>query len=56
MYTTVNETGQFNNYANEPDMYLATYPAPEQQRRYLLQGGFATLLISALMLTALSVS
>ncbi len=56
MYTTVNETGQLNNYATEPTMYLADYPAPEQQRRYLLQGGLATLLISALTLTALVVS
>ena len=56
MYTTVNETGQLNNYATEPDMYLASYPAPEQQRRYLFQGGLATLLISALALTALAVS
>ncbi len=56
MYTTVNETGQLNNYATEPEMYLASYPAPEQQRRYLLQGGLATLLIAILALTALAVS
>ena len=56
MYTTINETGQLNNYATEPAMYLADYPAPEQQRRYLLQGGLATLLISALTFTALVVS
>ncbi len=56
MYTTINETGQLNNYATEPEMYLASYPAPEQQRRYLLQGGLAALLIGTLMLTALSVS
>ncbi|MBE9070081.1 ssl1498 family light-harvesting-like protein [Leptolyngbya cf. ectocarpi LEGE 11479] len=56
MYTTVNETGQLNNYATEPEMYLASYPAPEQQRSYLLQGGLATLLISTLMMTALIVS
>ncbi|EKU97039.1 hypothetical protein Lepto7375DRAFT_1080 [Leptolyngbya sp. PCC 7375] len=56
MYTTTNETGQLNNYATEPEMYLSSYPAPEQQRRYMLQGGLATLLISALMLTALGVS
>ena len=56
MYTTTNETGQLNNYATEPEMYFSSYPAPEQQRRYLFQGGLATLLISALMLTALSVS
>ena len=56
MYTTINETGQLNNYATEPAMYLASYPAPEQQRRYLLQGGLATLFISALMMIALVVS
>ena len=56
MYTTVNETGQLNNYATEPEMYLASYPVPAQQRRYLLQAGLATLLISALTLTALAVS
>jgi hypothetical protein len=56
MYTTINETGQLNNYATEPEMYFASYPAPEQQRRYMLQGGLATLLISALMLTTLVVS
>ncbi|MDV3353048.1 ssl1498 family light-harvesting-like protein [Leptolyngbyaceae cyanobacterium CCMR0082] len=56
MYTTINESGQLNNYATEPEMYLASYPAPEQQRRYMLQGGIAVLLISVLMLTALGVS
>ncbi|MBT9316403.1 photosystem II assembly protein Psb34 [Leptothoe spongobia] len=56
MYTTTDETGRLNNYSTEPEMYLASYPAPEQQRRYMLQGGIATLLISALMLTALAVS
>ncbi len=56
MYTTVNETGQLNNYAAEPEMYLASYPALEKQRNYLLQGGLATLLVSTLMMTALIVS
>ena len=56
MYTTINETGQLNNYATEPEMYFASYPAPEQQRRYMLQAGLATLLVSALMLTTLVVS
>lgn len=56
MYTTINETGQLNNYATEPEMYLASYPAPEQQRRYLFQGGLAVFLITALTLTALVVS
>lgn len=56
MYTTINETGQLNNYATDPEVYLASYPAPEQQRRYMFQGGLATLLVSVLMLTALAVS
>ena len=56
MYTTVNETGQLNNYAIEPEMYLASYPAPAQQRNYLFQGTFATLLITILTITALAVS
>ena len=56
MYATTDETGQLNNYATEPEMYLANYPAPEQQRRYLLQGGIATLFIAALLLTSLAVS
>lgn len=56
MYSTTDETGLLNNYATEPKMYLADYPAPEQQGRYLLQGGLAALLIGALTLTALVVS
>lgn len=56
MYTTIDETGRLNNYAAEPDVYFADYPAPEQQRRYMLQGGLAVLLISTLLLTALVVS
>lgn len=56
MYTTTNETGQLNNYATEPNMYLASYPAPEQQRRYMFQGGIAILFVTVLMLTALGVS
>ena len=56
MYTTINETGQLNNYATEPEMYFASYPAPGKQRRYMLQAGLATFLISALALTALVVS
>jgi hypothetical protein len=56
MYTTTNENGQLNNYAIEPDMYLASYPAPEQQNRYALQGGIATLFVMSLVFVALSVS
>ena len=56
MYTTVNEEGLLNNYATEPQMYYAQYPSPEQQRRYAQLGGLAVLLVSALILTAVSVS
>lgn len=30
--------GFLNNYAVEPQPYYAEYPAPFQQRRYLVQG------------------
>jgi hypothetical protein len=56
MYTTVNEQGVLNNYANEPKLYYAESPNPQVQRQYALQGGFATLLVSTLILVAFSVS
>lgn len=55
MYT-VDETGVMNNYAVEPELYFAEYPSPEQQRRYMFQGAFAILLVTATVLTALAVS
>jgi hypothetical protein len=55
MYT-VDETGVMNNYAVEPGVYLAAYPSVEQQRRYLIQGAGATLLVTATLLTAFVVS
>lgn len=54
MYTTNNE-GLLNNYAVEPAMYYAEYPSEWQQRRYALQGAIATLLITSLVLVAISV-
>jgi len=56
MYTTVNEDGVLNNYATEPQMYYAEYPAIWQQRRYVIQGVVATALVSALVLFAIVVS
>lgn len=56
MYTTINENGILNNYANEPKMYYANYPTPEQQRSYAWQGAYATLLVTTLILVALGVS
>lgn len=56
MYTTVDETGRLNNYAVEPATYLASYPSPEQQKGYLLQGGLATMLVATLVMIASLVS
>jgi hypothetical protein len=56
MYTTVNEEGLLNNYANEPDMYYAVFPSPEQRRNYALQGAIATLFVTALVLVSFAAS
>ncbi len=56
MYTTVNEDGILNNYATEPKMYYAEYPAIWEQRKYVVQGAFASLIVTALVLVGLSVS
>ncbi|MBD2167493.1 ssl1498 family light-harvesting-like protein [Calothrix sp. FACHB-156] len=56
MYTTINEDGILNNYANEPQIYYADYPSNEEQRSYSFQAGVATLLVTALVLLAFGVS
>ncbi|MEA5601989.1 photosystem II assembly protein Psb34 [Nostoc sp. UHCC 0252] len=56
MYTTVNEDGIINNYASEPKVYYAEYPAIWEQRKYVLQGLFATLIVTSLVLVSFSVS
>jgi hypothetical protein len=56
MYTTVNEDGVLNNYATEPQVYCAEYPAIWEQRQYAIQSVFATLIVSSLILVAFSVS
>lgn len=56
MLTTIDEAGRLNNYAVEPEMYFAAFPAPEQQRRYLQQVALAMLLVSAVTLVAFLVS
>jgi hypothetical protein len=56
MYTTVNEDGILNNYPTEPKMYYAEYPAIWEQRKYVVQGLFASLIVTALVLVGLSVS
>jgi hypothetical protein len=54
MYT-VNEQGQLNAYPVEVPLYYAEYPSVEQQRRYAFLGAIATLLVTAVLLTAFSV-
>lgn len=56
MYTTIDESGRLNNYAKDPEMYLADYPSLDQQRIYAFQGGAAILFVTTLLLVAFSVS
>jgi hypothetical protein len=56
MYTTVNEDGVLNNYATEPQMYYAEYPTIWEQGKYVVQGVFAALIVTTLVLIGLSVS
>ncbi|HEY9879256.1 MAG TPA: ssl1498 family light-harvesting-like protein [Leptolyngbyaceae cyanobacterium] len=56
MYTTTDERGILNNYATEPQMYLADFPSDEQQSRYKVQGALSALLVTALVLVSLVVS
>ena len=51
----IDDEGIINNYATEPDMYMANFPSPEQQKRYVFWGAGATLLITITLLTALAV-
>ncbi len=53
---TLNEQGQSSNSPDESPIYYAQYPSPEQQQRYLLQGGIAVLFITALILFAVAIS
>ncbi|WP_035992116.1 photosystem II assembly protein Psb34 [Leptolyngbya sp. KIOST-1] len=57
MFTTTQlDNGTLNNYAVEPDVYLASYPSPEQQRGYVVQAAFASLLVASLLLVSVAVS
>ena len=56
MYTTYDETGKMNNFANEPEVYYAVEPTSEQKRNYLIQGAFALILVTSLVLTTLAIS
>lgn len=53
---TVDREGLTNNYAVEPDMYLAAFPSPDQARRYAYQEIAAATLVLGLLLTSAIVS
>ena len=56
MYTRQLDNGILNAYAVETEMYYAVSPSPEQQRSYAQQAGLATLLVTALVTIAMTVS
>ena len=56
MYTRQLDNGTLNNYAVEPKMTYAEYPAVWEQKRYLQQGAVAAFLVTALILVSLFVS
>jgi hypothetical protein len=53
---TVDNEGNFNNYAVEPKMYKAEYPSPKQQRRYIFLGAGAILFVTLALWIAFAVS
>ncbi|MEA5532513.1 photosystem II assembly protein Psb34 [Crocosphaera sp. XPORK-15E] len=53
---TVSDEGIINNYAIEPDLQAADYPAPYQQRRYLFQGAIAMVFVAFIVWVAFAVS
>ena len=56
MYTTQLDNGLTNTYAVETKPYYAEYPAPEQQRRYLIQGAIAALFVTSLVMVSAVIS
>ena len=56
MYTTQLDNGLTNTYAIETKPYYAQYPAPYQQRRYLVQGAIAALFVTSLVVVSAVIS
>lgn len=53
---TQEDRGLLNNFANEPKVYQAEPPNPNQKRNYLLLGIGSLALVSGLLFVAFSVS
>ncbi len=57
MYTTTQlDNGILNNYAVEPKMSYAEYPAVYEQKHYLVQGAIAAFFVTAIVLVSVVVS
>ena len=56
MYTAQLDNGTLNNYAIEPKVIVAEYPAVYEQRRYLVQAAIAALFVAASIFTSFAVS
>lgn len=56
MRYTTEEGGRLNNFAVEPKVYQATPPTKTEKRNYIIMGGLALVLVSALIFVAFSVS
>jgi hypothetical protein len=56
MYTTQLDNGTLNNYAVEPKISYAEYPAVYEQRRYVIQGAIAAIFVTACVLVSFAVS
>jgi hypothetical protein len=56
MYTTQLDNGTLNNYAVEPKISYAEYPAVYEQRRYVIQGAIAALFVTSCVLVSFAVS
>ncbi len=54
-YTT-EESGLMNNFANEPAMYEAQPPTQKQKKVYLILGAVTALLVTGLIVVAVTVS
>ncbi len=52
MYTIQLDNGLTNTYAVETKPYYAEFPAPYQQRRYLIQGAIAAFFVTSLVIVS----
>ncbi|MFA9202093.1 MAG: photosystem II assembly protein Psb34 [Candidatus Nanopelagicaceae bacterium] len=56
MTTISDEYGIINNFAQEPSMYYAEAPSSQEQRKYLVWGAIALVLVVVSIFTATFVS